>query len=76
MDFNLKCDNLKQEIIEKINNSQVPIVVIYYLLKDLFNQVQKQYYGTINELRLQNQKTETLEIKTQEIENEQPSQIV
>ena len=74
MDFNLKCDDFKQEIIKKINDSQLPIVATYYILKDLFNQIQQQYYGTINQLRLQNQKIETVEIKSQEI-NEQPSQI-
>lgn len=75
MDFNLKCDDFKQEIIKKINDSQLPIVATYYILKDLFNQIQQQYYGTINQLRLQNQKIETVEIKSQEI-NEQPSQVI
>ena len=76
MNFNLKCDDFKQEIIKKINNSQLPITIIYYIIKDLFNQIEKQYYGTINELKLQNQKIETLEVKTEKVENEQFNQNV
>ena len=35
MNINLKCDELKRNIVGQINNSGLPISLIYYMMKDL-----------------------------------------
>lgn len=76
MDFNLRCDNLKSEIIKVINQSDLPIAVIYYMFQNLYTEVEHTYFGTINSARLKQQKesVEKLEQgmeKTKQIKKEQ-----
>ena len=37
--FNLKIINLKQNIVNIIGDSELPVGVVYYILKDLFVQI-------------------------------------
>lgn len=55
MNFNLKCDSFKSDLLEIINESKLPICVIYYILQNIYNQIQRNYYGTINQLQLEEQ---------------------
>ena len=41
--MNLQIENVKQEIINIINNSGLPIGVIYYLFKDISKEVADEY---------------------------------
>ena len=66
MDFNLKCENLKNNILKTINESQMPIATIYYIFKSIFVDVQNQYYKNINELILAQQNKEKERDKTEE----------
>ena len=52
MNFNLQCDNFKNNILNVINESKLPIAVIYYILKSLLSDIEVQYYDTISQLNL------------------------
>ena len=45
--MNLKIEKVKQNIINTINNSGLPIGVIHYLLKDISNEVVVEYNRAI-----------------------------
>ena len=44
-------ENLKMKIIEDINNSNLPLECIYYLIKDITRDVESAYYNTLNKER-------------------------
>ena len=46
-DFNLKLNGLKTNIINTIKTSDVPVGAVYYMLKDLLNNVEDVYKQTI-----------------------------
>ena len=46
---NLKIDNLKNMIIRDINFSNLPVGIAYYILKDVFNEVEKLYNEQVNQ---------------------------
>lgn len=45
--INLKIELLKEQLINIINNSGLPIGVIHYLLKDILNEVIVEYNNAI-----------------------------
>ena len=47
--INTKCEQFKQQIISDINNSQLPISIAYFIMKDVFQEVEKTYYATLNQ---------------------------
>ncbi len=59
MDFNLKCNNLRSEIIKNINESNLPIAVIYYMFQSLYIEIENTYFKTINQIQLKQQKKST-----------------
>ena len=67
MDFNLRCEDFKAEISKLITQSKLPMAIVYYILKDVYTQIQNTYFGTINSIRLQQQK-ESIENLKKEIE--------
>ena len=67
MDFNLRCEDFKAEISKLITQSKLPMAIVYYILKDVYTQIQNTYFGTINSIRLQQQK-EKIENLKKEIE--------
>ena len=46
--FNTRCDNLKHELIDNINKSDLPIGVIYYIMQTIMSDVISTYYGVLN----------------------------
>ena len=65
--MNLQIENVKQDIIDVINNSQLPIGVIYYLFKDISKEVANEYNKT---LMLEQQQKQQEEEKKQDIKEE------
>ena len=61
MDFNLKCENLKNNLLKVINESKMPMAAIYFIFKSIFSDIQDQYYKTINDLILVQQNKEEKE---------------
>lgn len=45
--FNTKLENLKKDLITLINNSEMPVGVVYYLLKDISSEVESSYKQTL-----------------------------
>lgn len=46
--FNTRCENLKQTLINNINESNLPISVIYYMAKSIMSDIESTYYGVLN----------------------------
>lgn len=66
--INLKIESLYKNISTLIQESQMPIGIVYYILNRIFSEIEKQYYGTLNFLSLnldQTQKKEELTEKSQ-----------
>lgn len=51
--INLKIQNFKRDLKNLINNSQLPIGVIYPIFENFFIKIEQQYYATLNTLALQ-----------------------
>lgn len=43
MNFNMRMINLKNDIIKLIGETQLPVGVVYYILKDLFDDITNAY---------------------------------
>ena len=59
-DFSLTCEKLKQQIINLLNNNDLPPVVKYYITKDVYTQVEKSYINYIN-IQLEQEKKQKKE---------------
>jgi hypothetical protein len=46
--FNTRCETLKRKIVDNINESQLPIGVVYYIYKSLAHEIENTYYGALN----------------------------
>lgn len=53
--INLKIQDFRNNFNNLIKSSQLPIGVIYYVLKNSLSQIQQQYYATLNNLLLVSQ---------------------
>lgn len=47
--FNLKVEELKENIINIINNSGLPISVIYYVYKNILKDIEMEYFRVLHE---------------------------
>lgn len=47
--LNLKIANFNQQINSLINSSDLDAGIIYYIIKNVYNEVEKQYYKIINQ---------------------------
>lgn len=56
--FNTYLNNFKTDMINTINNSGLPVGVVYYIVKDLFSDIQNAYENT-----LKKEKEESVEQK-------------
>lgn len=45
--FNTQLNNLKTDLINTINQSGIPVGVVYYLLKDILSEVTDSYKQTL-----------------------------
>ena len=52
-DINLVIEDFKGSLMNTINNSGLPISVVYYIMTDLYKEVDTQYYNYINQARQQ-----------------------
>ncbi len=64
--MNLQIENVRQNIIDVINNSQLPIGVIYYLFKDISKEVADEYKRSLS---FEQQQKKEQELKEQEENN-------
>ena len=61
MNFDIKCENLTNKIIETINSSGLPMTVVLYILGDISNAVRKQ-----REINMRDNKEENTNDTTEE----------
>ena len=47
--FDLQCNNFRENLLNTINQSQLPITVIYYTFKDILSELEKLYFKTLKE---------------------------
>lgn len=58
MNENLRIETFRNNLLELINNSQLSLGTIYYILKDIYDEVEKLYYMDVNNQFLQEQAKE------------------
>lgn len=62
MDFNLQIEMLKRNLIKSISDSELPIGVVHYIVKDILQDLTETYDEYLNEaykkLQEENQKEE------------------
>lgn len=46
--INYKSENFKQELYDLINNSNLPICIVYYIINLLQKQIELHYYTALN----------------------------
>lgn len=46
--FNTRCENLKQTLVNTINQSNLPISVVFYIAKSIMSDIEATYYGVLN----------------------------
>ena len=47
-DFSLVCEKLKQQIMNTLNSNNLPPIIKYYIIKDVYSQVENNYVNYIN----------------------------
>ena len=71
LNFNLQCDLFKNNLIQVINKSNLPAAVIYYIYKDIFQEIQKNYMGILNsQILSQNKKPVEIKSTTQQVKQD------
>lgn len=55
--FNTIIENLRQNLINDINNSQLPVGIVYYVAKDVFTEIERGYKNALDSEK-QTEKTE------------------
>ena len=60
-DVNLIIEDVKMNIVNELNNSNLPISVAYYILKDVMNELSNNYDNYIKQARRQEQVAMTKE---------------
>lgn len=70
MNINIQIENTRQELINHINNSQLPIGVVSLIIKDIYREVQALYQDTLKQEQQQqtSQKAEVEAENTETIE--------
>lgn len=52
ININLAIQQLQQDIIQSLQGSNLPIGVIYYIIKDIYNLAYKEYQTAIQEAKI------------------------
>ena len=48
MGLNTMIQELHRNLIKDINSSQLPVGVVYFVLKDIYNETERSYINTLN----------------------------
>lgn len=48
MGLNTMIQELHRNLIKDINSSQLPVGVVFFVLKDIFNETERSYINTLN----------------------------
>lgn len=69
--FDLQCNNFRENLLNTINQSQLPITVIYYTFKDILSELEKLYFKTLKEQQQEAKKQEAEKSKQKEEDKEE-----
>jgi len=58
-EFDLKCDELRQKLVEDINSAELPITVIYYILKEILDTAEAKKMQVVSAERYQKMNSKT-----------------
>ena len=47
--FNTLCEEYKNSLVQIVNQSNLPIGVVYYITKNIMTEIEHTYYGVLNE---------------------------
>lgn len=56
--INLESEDFKIKLINTINKSDLPISLIYYILKDIFHDFENSYFKMLNKIQEQQQQNQ------------------
>lgn len=63
--FNLINENLKNSLIQTISNSNLPVANVYFIVKDIFRDIENNYYNQISkEMESKEQNAQEEQIST------------
>lgn len=63
--FNLINENLKNSLIQTISNSNLPVANVYFIVKDIFRDIENNYYNQISkEMEFKEQNAQEEQIST------------
>lgn len=71
-EFNYQLENLKISLFKQLENSKLPLGAVFYLIKDIYNNLQNQYIASINSYSMskpQEQTTQQIDLNPQSSEN-------
>lgn len=54
MDINLEGQKFRESIEQQINDTNLPGIVVYLTLKDIFLEVEQKYYSLLNQMAIKN----------------------
>lgn len=61
MSVNLQIDKLKEQLTDIINNAHLPVGVIKFIIKDLYNEIEDIYERAVAQEKAQQSKEEVTE---------------
>ena len=64
--INLIIEDIKSQIINTINNSGLPISIIYYLMSDIYKKLEVEYKSYIEQAKLEEKRQALKESKEKE----------
>ena len=65
--LNSMIQELQSNLIKDINNSQLPVGIVFFVLKDIFNETERSYINALNAEKI----AKPEEVKEEEIENDE-----
>ena len=71
-EFNYQLENLKSNLFAQLENSKLPLGAVFYLIKDIYNNLQNQYIASINSYSMskpQEQTAKQIDLNPQSSEN-------
>lgn len=71
-EFNYQLENLRSSLFEQLENSKLPLGAVFYLIKDIYNNLQNQYIASINSYSMskpQEQTVQQVNLDSQSSEN-------
>lgn len=71
-EFNYQLENLKSNLFEQLENSKLPLGAVFYLIKDIYYNLQNQYIASVNSYSISKpleQTTQQANLNTESSEN-------